>query len=64
MRLAEYLRHVKWRMKNWEFAQKVGISAVHLSYIANGHRLPSRALCKRIIEATDKQVTFEELIDG
>lgn len=60
MQLAEYLfRH---RIKQTEFAKRVGVSRVHLGEILRGRRRPSISLARRIEHSTSGEVSKEELL--
>lgn len=60
MQLAEYLFRKK--IKQTEFARRVGVSRVHLGEILRGRRRPSIGLAKKIEQATDGDVSKEELL--
>lgn len=60
MQLAEYLFRKK--IKQTEFAKTVGVSRVHLGEILRGRRRPSISLARRIEQATEGDVSKEELL--
>lgn len=51
---------IKENLSQREFAEKVGFSRSHLSYILNGKREPSPALRRRILEKL-REYTFDDL---
>lgn len=60
MDLDEYL----WRnrIKQWKFAQKLGIMPHSLSRIVQKKVSPKLYVAVKIVEATDGQVTYRELL--
>ena len=60
MDLDEYL----WRnkMKQWKFAQKLGIMPHSLSRIVQRKVSPKLYVAIKIVEATEGQVTYRELL--
>ncbi len=61
MKLEEYLK--KHSMTHRELSEKVGVSRVQITRIVNGVQYPSPSLMKRIIQTTNKEVTYEDLIE-
>lgn len=59
MELRRYLFENEMQLK--DFADKVGISICSMSQINNKKHYPSRETAKKIIDATDGQVTFDDL---
>lgn len=61
MKLKQYLKENK--ITQLEFAEKLGITRVHLNYIcADTPYKPSVKLADKIEKATDGAVSFEELL--
>jgi transcriptional regulator with XRE-family HTH domain len=60
MELRDYL-HFK-RITTTEFAKIVGTRKQYISRISNGYRKPGEALARKISEATNGEVSFEELM--
>lgn len=61
MHLREYLSVNS--MTHEEFSQKVNISRTQITKIINNKVKPSVNLVKKIKEATNGEVTYEDLID-
>ncbi len=62
MDLRTYLfRH---RIKIAEFGRRINFSAIHLHKIISGERKPSKKLAKIIEQATNGEVTIQELMKG
>lgn len=59
MQLKEYLEKKGFALR--DFALKIGISAGHLSYIANGKKNPSLPLAIEIEKTTKGEVKMEDL---
>lgn len=60
MDLREYL--FRKRIKQTEFAKKVGVSRPYLSQVVNGQAVCDINIAKRISLATDNAVTRDELM--
>lgn len=61
MKLEEYLS--KNHLTHEAFSQKVDVSRVQITKIINGHVSPSAKLMKKIKQATNGKVSYEDLID-
>ncbi len=59
MRLGEYLK--KYKVTYKAFGNIVGVSDAHITRIVNNEKNPSPHLMKKIEEATDGEVTMQEL---
>jgi|GEM_PF-549851 len=59
MKLKEYLK-MKC-LTEYDFADILGITQPHVSYIVNGKKNPSAGLAKKIEDVTNSQVTFNDL---
>lgn len=62
MKLAEYLN--KYSVTHRALADKVGVSRVQITNIVNKKNYASAMLMKKIIQATDGKVTYEDLIEN
>lgn len=60
MELREYLFHKRITVK--KFSEMLDCTRTHLSEIIHGRRAPSRRLAKDIEQATNGEVTAEELL--
>lgn len=60
MQLKEYLLINKINYST--FSKKIGVSSTYINYIANGVRIPSRFIAKKIEDATEGSVNKIELM--
>ena len=61
MRLSEYLKKHKLTQK--DFAEKVGVARPQITRIISKKRNPSPHLMKKIEEATEGEVTMQDLFN-
>lgn len=61
MKLKEYLSENNLTHEN--FSQQVGVSRVQITKIINKYVSPSAKVMKKIKEATDGKVSYEDLIE-
>ena len=59
MELREWLFRKK--MKITDFSKMIDYDRVYLTNISNGKMMPGKHLARRIIEATDGEVTMQDL---
>lgn len=59
MKLNLWIKKSKLRQR--EFARRLGITESHMSYLLDGKRKPSLRLAKKIIRATGGEVTITDL---
>lgn len=64
MNIYEYFHNkkIKKRIDIKVYAEKIGITAESLSQIINGHVVPQMRTAKKIEEATEGEVTAEDVI--